>query len=97
MYKLKILIAISAIPMLIHLSFYDSTATDESQPQTTCPVLRQGMPCEITKEIYTDYKGKRIYACSQGCLDEFKRNPEKHIKLLEDQGVILDEVPPEKP
>ena len=60
--------------------------------QVNCPV----MGGKINKNIYTDYKGKRIYFCCSGCDETFKKDPEKYIKKLEDAGVVLEEVPQEK-
>lgn len=51
-------------------------------PQTTCPV--QGGP--IDKNLYVDYRGKRIYVCCAGCINEVKKDPEKYIKKLESMG-----------
>ena len=52
------------------------------KPQTTCPV----MGGDINKNLYVDYKGKRIYVCCEGCLETLKKNPEKYIKKLESMG-----------
>lgn len=60
--------------------------------QTTCPVLGG----EINKHLYTDYKGYRIYFCCAGCPEEFKKNPEKYLKILKDSGVILEKTPKTK-
>ena len=46
--------------------------------QTVCPVT--GMA--INKNIWTDYKGKRVYFCSPDCKEEFEKNPEKYISKL---------------
>jgi YHS domain-containing protein len=51
-------------------------------PQTTCPVMGGA----INKKLYVDYKGKRIYVCCPGCIEELRGNPEKYIKKLEDMG-----------
>ncbi|HUI93401.1 MAG TPA: hypothetical protein VLX68_14230 [Chitinivibrionales bacterium] len=59
-----------------------AAAVKELRPQTTCPVM--GGP--INKNLYVDYKGKRIYVCCEGCLAEVKKNPEKYIKKLADMG-----------
>jgi len=40
----------------------------ETKPQTVCPVLGGN----VNKEVYVDYKGKRIYFCCPGCDAEFK-------------------------
>jgi len=62
------------------------------QPQTTCPVL-----CgKISKEIYTDYKGQRIYFCCTGCDAEFKKDPEKYLQKMKEQGVTPEKAPPGK-
>jgi YHS domain-containing protein len=46
--------------------------------QKTCPVM--GGP--INKEIYTVYKGKKVYFCCAGCKPKFEKNPEKYISKL---------------
>ena len=58
-------------------------------PQINCPV----MGGKIDKNVYTDYQGKRIYFCCSGCLDDFKKNPDKYIKQMEEQGVTLEPTP----
>lgn len=45
--------------------------------QTSCPT------CEMKledKKIFTDYKGRRIYVCSDHCLKEFKKDPAKYLE-----------------
>lgn len=60
--------------------------------QIKCPVL--GNP--VNKNIYTDYKGKRIYFCCPPCIQEFKKNPEKYMKQFEKEGVVLEDAPQAK-
>jgi YHS domain-containing protein len=55
--------------------------------QTSCPV----MGGKIDPKIYTDYKGERIYFCCTGCLEEFKKDPEKYMKKLHPEGVAPQE------
>lgn len=55
--------------------------------QILCPVM--GNP--VKKEVYMDYKGKRISFCCEGCIKEFEKDPEKYMKKLE--GVKLDATP----
>jgi YHS domain-containing protein len=62
----------------------------EGKPQTVCPVLAGN----IDKSIYLDYKGKRIYFCCKGCDAEFKKDPEKYMKKLHEQGIKLEPCPP---
>ena len=48
--------------------------------QKTCPV----MGGEINKELYTEYKGQKVYFCCAGCKEKFEANPEKYLdKLLQ--------------
>jgi YHS domain-containing protein len=73
----------------------DARAAAEAKPapqaatQTKCPVLAG----DINKEVYADYKGKRIYFCCAGCDAEFKKDPEKYMKKLKEQGVALEPAP----
>jgi Cu(I)/Ag(I) efflux system membrane fusion protein len=46
--------------------------------QTTCPVM--GGP--IDPNVYTEYKGKRVYFCCKGCDKKFMENPEKYLDKL---------------
>lgn len=61
----------------------------DAKPQTLCPVLGGN----VDKNVYADYQGKRIYFCCQGCDTEFKKNPEKYMKKLEEQGVTPEPSP----
>ena len=53
----------------------DVTTTVE---QTFCPV----MAAPINKNIFTEYKGKRVYFCCPGCKDKFRADPEKYVAKL---------------
>jgi len=57
--------------------------------QEFCPVMGN----KINQEIYTDYDGKRIYFCCSGCIDTFKKDPEKYMEKMKDDGVTLESVP----
>jgi YHS domain-containing protein len=59
------------------------------QPQTLCPVLGGN----IDKKVYTDYQGKRIYFCCQGCDAAFRKDPEKYLKKIQEQGITLEPCP----
>lgn len=72
-----------------------STATkavSEAKAQTTCPV----MGGKIDKKCFVDVKGKRIYMCCPGCASKIKADPDKYIKQLEDQGIVLEKAPEPK-
>lgn len=57
-------------------------------PQTRCPVM--GNP--IDKGQFVDHQGKRIYFCCSSCKEEFRKDPAKYIKKLQDDGIALEEV-----
>lgn len=46
--------------------------------QTTCPV----MGGTINPDIFTEYKGKKVYFCCPSCKDIFEKDPEKYISKL---------------
>jgi YHS domain-containing protein len=38
----------------------------------------------INKEIYVDHNGRRVYFCCQMCVEQFKKEPEKYLKKLDE-------------
>ncbi len=46
--------------------------------QKTCPVMGGA----INKELYTEYKGKKVYFCCGGCKEKFEKEPEKYLSKL---------------
>lgn len=46
--------------------------------QTTCPI----MGAAINKDIFVEYKGKKVYFCCPGCEDKFNAEPEKFLAKL---------------
>ncbi len=46
--------------------------------QTVCPIMGGA----INKDIFTEYKGKKVYFCCAGCKPEFEKNPEKYLAKL---------------
>ena len=63
------------------------TEKQEAGNQEICPV----MGGKINKEVYTDYNGKRIYFCCAGCEKTFLKDPQKYMKAMNDQGVVLED------
>lgn len=68
-----------------------SQAAEKTGAQTKCPV----MGGTVNQDIHADYNGKRIYFCCQACPGEFKKDPDKHMKKLENEGVELEDAPAE--
>ena len=46
--------------------------------QKLCPVMGGA----INKDVFIEYKGKKVYFCCPGCDAEFKKDPEKYIGKL---------------
>ena len=49
--------------------------------QKTCPVM--GNP--INPKIFVDYKDRRIYFCCKMCPPVFNKDPEKYVKIVDEQ------------
>jgi len=49
-----------------------------SPEQTDCPIM--GMT--IDKNVYTEYKGKKVYFCCAACINKFNENPEQYLSKL---------------
>jgi YHS domain-containing protein len=95
MQYLKILSIALAITLLtVGYSFAGSNET-KTMSQQICPVMTFGdIGCSVTKnDIYIDYNGKRIFFCSEGCRDTFKKDPDKYMKKLETKGIVLIHTP----
>ena len=58
--------------------------------QTTCPIMNGKA---INPDLYVDVNGKRIYVCCPGCIAPIKAEPEKYIRQMEAEGVILEDAP----
>jgi len=46
--------------------------------QKICPVMEG----PINKEIYIEYKGKKVYFCCAGCKEKFEKDPDKYLSKL---------------
>jgi len=53
-------------------------AASAATEQTTCPVMGGA----INKDIFVEYKGKKVYFCCAGCEEMFKADPDKYIAKL---------------
>jgi hypothetical protein len=71
-----------AISLLMTGYLFAESDDTTSMSQEICAVMTLGdIGCSVTKDdIYTDYKGKRIYFCSEGCRETFKKNPDKYME-----------------
>ncbi len=63
-----------------HTAMADNTGEQVAAEveQTTCPVMGGA----INKDIFVEYKGKKVYFCCPGCEEQFNKEPEKYIAQL---------------
>ncbi len=57
--------------------------------QEKCAVLSGN----VDKKVFVDYKGKRIYFCCAGCIEQFNKDPEKYLKKMEAEGITPEKTP----
>ncbi len=69
-----------------------SFAGEQEKPQEICPV----MGGKINKSIFVDHQGNRIYLCCAACIDQFKKDPDKYMKKLSAEKIVLEALPQEK-
>jgi YHS domain-containing protein len=66
----------------MHMQAADAnkTAAETAAPgeQTLCPVTGD----KIDKNIFVEYKGKKVYFCCKMCVAPFNKDPEKYISKL---------------
>jgi len=82
-------VLLSILAVLLFVTAGPVQAAGKGTPQTLCPVTGE----KISKDVFTDYEGKRVYFCCQACVEKFKADPAGYIKKLEDQGVTLEKTP----
>ena len=80
---------IKTLTIILMLTAFFAGTVAWAASQATCPV----MGGQINKEFYSDYEGKRVYFCCPACIPEFKKDPAKYVKKLEDQGIVLEKTP----
>ena len=83
----KTMIIVSIFSLLAVLfALFSIADTQKPVPQTVCPV----MGGKISKSLFVDAAGKRIYVCCAGCISTIEADPAKYIAQLEKEGVTLD-------
>ena len=56
-----------------------ATTAAVSVEQTTCPVMDGN---KINKNVFVEYKGKKVYFCCEDCKAKFSAEPEKYVAKL---------------
>jgi hypothetical protein len=47
----------------------------------------------VNRDIYSDYKGKRIFFCCENSKDSFLKDPERYMRRFKELGVALHDAP----
>jgi YHS domain-containing protein len=89
MKKMIMMVLVLVLSLCVAGAGFAAPAQAKGQAQTVCPVLGN----KIDKNVYTDYKGKRVYFCCAGCVEPFKKNPEQYLKKMKEQGVTPEKAP----
>ncbi len=50
--------------------------------QKICPVMEGN---KINPELFVDHNGRRIYFCCKMCVGNFKKDPEKYIRKVDEE------------
>lgn len=87
MKKMKLMVLMLALALVAAAAL--AAAAADPKAQTTCPV----MGGKINQDLYVDYQGRRIYFCCPACVELFKKEPDKYLKKLEEQGVTPEKTP----
>ncbi len=62
--------------------------------QKTCPVMRGNA---INPKIFVDYEGRRIYFCCTLCPPKFKADPQKYLKIVDEDLKKAAPAAPQEP
>ncbi len=58
---------------------HTATQAAASMEQTMCPIMDGN---KINKDVFVEYKGKRVYFCCPDCKGKFLAEPEKYLSKL---------------
>ena len=86
---ISLLLVIAATSFAYGVGEDDGVAETEQMQITNayCPVMGD---MQTNPEIFTDYKGKRVYFCCNNCKAAFGKEPEKYLgQLLQFGGTLV--------
>lgn len=56
----------------------------DTYPLATCVVSGEKLGGDMGAPVVIQYQGREVRFCCQGCVAEFKKHPEKYLKLLDE-------------
>lgn len=77
----SILLLIAGVAYAAENAHTEQVKAAENAGDKICPV--SGEKIEENTKLQYEYKGKTYDFCCPGCLEEFKKNPEKYIRKME--------------
>jgi YHS domain-containing protein len=90
MTRLKLALLAAALLAAVSIPFWTGVGDGQGGGvQSLCPV----MGFDINRDIFADYRSKRIYFCCPFCPSKFKRTPEKYMEQMREKGVLLEDAP----
>lgn len=66
-----------------------ASTAEEGTRQRLCPVMGR----RISPDIYTDYRGERVYFCCPPCVEDFEKAPQGYLEKMKASGVRLEKSP----
>ncbi len=77
-FKIDSAMQIQAKPSMMNMPAEHEHTMDKPGEQTVCPVMGGA----INKDVFVEYKGKKVYFCCPGCEGPFLKDPEKYMDKL---------------
>ncbi len=68
---------------------------DRGKPAPAKPAVQSVCPADgrkITRDLYVDHEGKRIFVCGKDCVEAVKKDAAKYVMKLNAEGVALARV-----
>lgn len=83
----------ATVALLVGMAALTPWPAGQAEPtpkaQTACPV----MGFDINRDIFREFKAKRVYFCCPACPPEFRKKPEFYMAAMQRGGVLLEDVP----
>lgn len=86
---MKALLSVGVVLVAATMAFSAPDTAVTVKSQTTCPIMGE----KVSRKLFVDYQGERIYFCCKGCPAAFNKDPGKYMQKFKEQGITLEKVP----